>query len=311
MNINLNTNFDLKQINNYSNIINDISNHFKIHEERLTIIKHININNFFEYNIDKNLLYLFSFENFNNINIKINNKLYNLITNGLFFENKNLFIQINSNNIENINLFIIEDIMTIEQKNIININNKITNNIFILNNYELITNNLCNELIKYIDNSENYNIEKWKQNTNVNCKYININDINDIIIKNNFDLQLFNIINWVINYLYKEYDIICTGDSGYCLRKIFGPTRLHKDGININIIDNRFLPIKKIRNMSIIICLNDDYDGGEFYFPSQNFKVKLKKGQIIVFPPYWTHPHMVSSPLNGTYRYTINTWLYQ
>ena len=63
--------------------------------------------------------------------------------------------------------------------------------------------------------------------------------------------------------------------------------------------------------MSVIIALNDDYDGGEFYFPIQDYKIKLKKGDIILFPPYWTHPHKVYSPLNRTYRYTINSWLYQ
>jgi len=63
--------------------------------------------------------------------------------------------------------------------------------------------------------------------------------------------------------------------------------------------------------MSIIIALNDDYEGGEFYFPIQDFRIKLKKGQIIVFPPYWTHYHMVDSPINETYRYTLNTWLYE
>lgn len=57
--------------------------------------------------------------------------------------------------------------------------------------------------------------------------------------------------------------------------------------------------------MSVIMCLNHDYDGGEFVFPTQNYSVNLKKGDIIAFPPDWTHP------LNGTYRYTVNTWLYQ
>ena len=42
--------------------------------------------------------------------------------------------------------------------------------------------------------------------------------------------------------------------------------------------------------MSVIIALNDDYEGGEFYFPKQDYKVKLKKGDIICFPPYHTHP---------------------
>jgi hypothetical protein len=194
---------------------------------------------------------------------------------------------------------------------IIKIKNIPQNNIFIFENNELITNDLCNELINYINTTNNFSIEKWDVNRNVNCKYININDIKETEIKDKFDNSIYKIINYIINVLNNEYNIICSGDSGYCLRKIHGPTRLHKDGINIEPIDKRYIPIKKIRNMSIIIALNDDYDGGEFYFPIQDFKIKLKKGQIIVFPPYWTHPHMVDTPEKETYRYTINTWLYE
>ena len=186
-----------------------------------------------------------------------------------------------------------------------------SNNIFIFENSELITNDFCKELINYINTTSNSLTEEWGNNTNVNCKYINISDIKEDEIRTKFDNDIYKIINYIINYLNNEYGIICSGDSGYCLRKIHGPTRLHKDGISVELIENRYIPIKKIRNMSIIIELNDDYDGGECYFPVQDFKIKLKKGQIIAFPPYWTHPHMVSGPLNGTYRYTINTWLYE
>ena len=185
------------------------------------------------------------------------------------------------------------------------------NNIFIIENKELISDELCNELINYIDSTTEFKIEKWGLNQNVNCKYININEIKETELKDKFDNDIYKIMNYTINYLNNAYDITCSGDSGYTLRKIDGPTRLHKDGISVEQIDNRFIPIKKVRNMSIIIALNDDYEDGEFYFPVQDFKIKLKKGQIIAFPPYWTHPHMVDSPRNGTHRYTINTWLYE
>ena len=66
----------------------------------------------------------------------------------------------------------------------------------------------------------------------------------------------------------------------------------------------------EIRNMSIIIALNEDYDGGELCFPEQDFTIKLRKGQAVAFPPYWTHPHYTNELKNNTYRYTINTWLY-
>ena len=61
--------------------------------------------------------------------------------------------------------------------------------------------------------------------------------------------------------------------------------------------------------MAVIIALNGDYDGGQFYFPNQDVTIKLKKGQIITFPPFWTHPHATKTLENNTFRYTINTWL--
>lgn len=186
-----------------------------------------------------------------------------------------------------------------------------TNNIFIFENTELINDQFCNELINYINSTTEFGIEKWGINTNVNCKYISISDIKDHSIKTDFDEKIYKIINSIIVDLKNKYEITCTGDSGYCLRKIDGETRLHSDGIIIQPIENRYMSIKKIRKMSIIIALNSEYEGGEFYFPVQDFKIKLKRGQIIAFPPYWTHPHTVSSPINNTYRYTINTWLYE
>jgi hypothetical protein len=195
--------------------------------------------------------------------------------------------------------------------NFIKIKNIPQNQIFVFENKDLLNDELCNEFINYINTTNEYKIEKWEPNQNVNCKYVVISEINDNEIRKKYDDNIYKIINYVINLLSKDYGIICSGDSGYTLRKIHGPTKLHKDGINIQPIDNRYLPIKKIRNMSVIICLNDDYEGSELYFPIQDFKIKLKKGQIIAFPPYWTHQHMAFEPLNETYRYTINTWLYE
>jgi len=104
--------------------------------------------------------------------------------------------------------------------------------------------------------------------------------------------------------------------SGFLLRKIYGKTRLHKDGIteiynNSNITflnENKVEDFRMIRNASIIFSLNDNYDGGEFNFPYYDLSIKLKKGSMIIFPPYWTHEHETNFLKNNTYRYTINTW---
>jgi len=90
------------------------------------------------------------------------------------------------------------------------------------------------------------------------------------------------------------------------LRKIWGKTKNHIDGI-VSDPDSRHL----LRTMSVIVCLNSDYDGGELCFPEQDFKIKLKAGEVLVFPPYWTHPHYSNELKNDTYRYTITTWFCQ
>jgi hypothetical protein len=185
------------------------------------------------------------------------------------------------------------------QKNL----NKKTDTIFMFD--DIIHSEDCDHVIKTMESyfmKKDYQIEKWEESKNVNCMYVGqIKELDDMI---------FNIINKVVQKLHIHYDIQCNGDSGYCYRKIYGPTRIHKDGIFVE-KDKQYVPMKKIRNMSIIICLNEDYEGGEFYFPNQDRTIKLKKGNIIAFPPYWTHPHMTYPLLNNTYRYTINTWLYE
>lgn len=60
-------------------------------------------------------------------------------------------------------------------------------------------------------------------------------------------------------------------------------------------------------HMSVLIYLNDDYEGGEIVFPKQNFKVKPKSGMLIAFPGNRMYPHLVE-PCYGNLRYTISLW---
>jgi hypothetical protein len=294
--MNINKNIITKIYDNDNELIKYISETLNIHIERLKIIqkkknnieKIIILNNQFILIIcDKEIKY-----------IKINKDLQKY--------QKNNIIQ---------NYIIIEDIT---QNNNIKYKrkyNKLSNSIMIINDKDILSSEYCDEIISIIDevigNKKN-RIEKWELNQNVNCLYFD-SDCNELLKEEKIkklDNDIFKIISKVIYILNKDFGIISTGDSGYCFRKIYGATRLHKDGVIINPVNNR-LSVKKVRNMSVIIALNDDYEGGEFYFPKQDYRVKLKKGDIICFPPYYTHPHMVEAPLNRTYRYTINTWLYE
>jgi len=67
------------------------------------------------------------------------------------------------------------------------------------------------------------------------------------------------------------------------------------------------------RELTCIVNLNDDYEGGEFDFYHPNGKeviktVETKKGQMIFFPSNHMFPHAVKPITKGT-RYSIVVWL--
>tara|TARA_Y100000741_G_scaffold358307_1_gene337301 strand:- start:537 stop:1418 length:882 start_codon:yes stop_codon:yes gene_type:complete len=287
-------NMVLEKYNDDIELIKYISETLNIHIERLKIIEKKNDN------IEK---------------IIITNNQFILIINDNEIINTDIHLQEYQENKTITNYIIVQDIIQNNDTTYDKKYNEVTNSIMIINDENILSKEYCNEVIRIIDEvikSKKNQIEKWKSNQNVNCLYFN-SDSNKFIEEEKIkklDDTVFKIISKVIGILKHKYGITSTGDSGYCFRKIYGPTRLHMDGVIINPINNR-LSVRKVRNMSIIIALNSDYEGGEFYFPKQDYRIKLKQGDIICFPPYYTHPHMVDPVLNRTYRYTINTWLYE
>jgi len=66
------------------------------------------------------------------------------------------------------------------------------------------------------------------------------------------------------------------------------------------------------RHLSIIMNLNDDYEGGDLTFTDQQGKeikrLKLGKGSVIFFPSNFMYPHSIRPITKGT-RYSIVAWL--
>jgi len=66
------------------------------------------------------------------------------------------------------------------------------------------------------------------------------------------------------------------------------------------------------RHLSIIINLNDDYEGGDLIFTDQREKeikrLKLGKGSVVFFPSNFMYPHGIQPITKGT-RYSIVAWL--
>jgi hypothetical protein len=205
-------------------------------------------------------------------------------------------------------------------------------NIYIIEN--LLEEKFCNKIIELIDTTP-FTKTVIEPFNNVECFVASTNEIYDYDFSKfineeyisllNDNMNISNSLNYNINEKVKliskimenvNCNICFEYNTGYQLRKIYGRTKPHVDGL-INILNSNVTFIDKsleiehykmVRNSSIIFSLNDDYDGGVYHFPYHDIQFKMKKGSVIIFPPYWTHPHEVSSVENNTYRYTINTW---
>ena len=168
--------------------------------------------------------------------------------------------------------------------------------------HKIVPPSLCKLLINtHIKDEARGQSEVYGKGYNVKATTLLLNEPQYKIL----DDKVFKVVDKIITKLRKlDPWIKISGSSVYQLRKIHGATRLHVDGVEHGRDD-------ELRNVSLIMALNSDYEGGLFHFPKQDLELRLEAGDAIVFPVYFTHPHEVSAPINNTVRYTINTWLLQ
>lgn len=61
------------------------------------------------------------------------------------------------------------------------------------------------------------------------------------------------------------------------------------------------------RQLSALLYLNDDYEGGELDFPRQGLRYNPKAGAMILFPSNFCFPH-ASLPVQRGTKYVVATW---
>ena len=198
------------------------------------------------------------------------------------------------------------------------------NDYFDGNNVQCYSSNL-NDLFKIDDKLHYY----FNYNEDVNKNITLSNNLNGI--KHNDIKKYIETINRkqiIIENIMKNINnkLVFNFNDGYVIRKIFGATKLHIDGLK-QIFSSKYIDpisfchdndsdIKSdmkyfVRNNTVIISLNDNYEGGIFNFPYYNISLKLPKGSALIFPSFWTHEHEVTSVKNNSFRYTISIWNYE
>ena len=175
------------------------------------------------------------------------------------------------------------------------------NDIYIIN--DMLDSTFCKNMCNHINEQALNKNDQYLNGSNVLSYNININELcmDNILIKQDISLLLTGYVRAIASVINNIRPHVFSNQipniSMVQLRRIFGETRHHIDNITPT----------SIRHLTCIIILNNDYDDGVFSFPSQNLEFKVKQGDVVLFPPFWTHPHKVSCPSNG-FRYTINYW---
>lgn len=171
-----------------------------------------------------------------------------------------------------------------------------------------IPNDLCDLIIKEYSDDQNWqNAQISKGIINDSIRKVNVIKLDDPanLFKNIPTRQKISFeMNEVIFYAMQKYKQIAPGmtagsNSGYDLLR-------YNEGDFYTEHTDSF--IDSPRHVSCSFHLNDDYEGGEFAFFNREFKIKAKKGALVIFPSNFMFPHEILPVTKGT-RFSIITWL--
>jgi len=164
-----------------------------------------------------------------------------------------------------------------------------------------IDSELCDRVVEHITQES---VEhRWETATTASgddgyrvCDTFGMNDVEEPEL----DAILYNKVNLAVKEYALDYSQFhIETDSGYnCLR--YHPGGKYEPHIDHGPNHNRVA--------TVIINLNDEYEGGELYFPELQMTYSLKKGDMMIFPSNFMFPHQIKSVKSGI-RYSIVTWV--
>jgi len=117
-----------------------------------------------------------------------------------------------------------------------------------------------------------------------------------------------NIVDHVINPFYE----LKINDSELPQLLIYekgGHYEPHYDGVSLwKNPDDTIIWKKSVdRDLSTVLFLNDDFEGGEFVFPDLRVRIRPEPGLLVAFPSSQFYLHGVEPVISGT-RYAMVNW---
>lgn len=177
---------------------------------------------------------------------------------------------------------------------------------YILEVKKIIPTSLCKKIIQYFDN--NYEDARTVGGINKNTR----NCLSrDIVETQTFGQKLcFNAVREKIFDCVEHYKRIHKVEPERIsqLDLLKYEANEYKAGYNFHV---DFGPQANERHLSISICLNNDYTGGEFVFDlpdGHRYNLPQNEGDAVIFPSNFMFRHQVNKVISGT-RYALISWV--
>ena len=169
------------------------------------------------------------------------------------------------------------------------------NEIFIVE--ELIESALCQHILQITEQFEvkNAGIELQQINQQIRSNSSLSLDDRHPLLKSTNDLLLSKIA--VIQKLLLKHYGVAFPHAETCTILRYQSGEFYRRHVDNLLLQSRFQEVAQgvpTRDVSIVGYLNEECEGGETYFDRQNLKVKPKTGDVLIFPSFWTHPHLDS-----------------
>ena len=186
---------------------------------------------------------------------------------------------------------------------------------YILHLDNWIPKNICNTSIKELSNDNTWEQHQYHNSKNPDKLFSqNGKKELDVCWGNNLThIKKLHQLTW--NALEKYILIDKIGGETFTGWEGFSQIRFNRyrnDQImskHIDHIHNLFTGERRgIPILSIVGVLNNDYQGGEFIM-FDDYEIKFKPGDLILFPSVFLYPHLVKPVKKGT-RYSFVSWCY-
>lgn len=163
------------------------------------------------------------------------------------------------------------------------------------------------EKMGVFDSSRVSDFETHPSKIDIKSRDVEACDISEIIsqVKELYDNIVYNIINPFYKFKINDSEIpqLLVYEKG-------GHYKPHYDAVSKwKCPDGDIIWKKTIdRDLSTVLFLNDDFEGGEFVFPDLRIRIRPEPGLLIAFPSSQYYMHKVEPVISGT-RYCMVNWM--